>query len=62
MNITLIREKLSDGSYVFNLRIGATDLHAYSQDDAMSLYEIIAEAVERHTTDAVKIMVPLEIA
>ena len=62
MTLTLIREKLSDGSHVFNLHIAETTIPATSQDDSMSLYEIIAEAGERHSNEAVKIIVPLEIA
>ena len=44
-------ETLTDGSKVFNVRIGNLVLHAYTEEDAEDLASEIAEAITDHATE-----------
>jgi hypothetical protein len=49
--IYIERERLTDGSFVFNVRLGDVVLHAYDEAAAKALAMTIAEAVNEYTTD-----------
>jgi hypothetical protein len=46
----VIREKLSDGSEVFNVQLGDIRFPAVTQDDALELAEKLSDAINDHTT------------
>ena len=51
--IWILREKLSDGSEVFNVELNGEKLPANSEYDATEMAEKIADAIREHTnTDA----------
>jgi hypothetical protein len=49
------REKLTDGSEVFNVRLGDTLLHATDENEACTLAEMIAEGINKKTVDAAEV-------
>ena len=49
--IFVLREKLSDGSEVFNVKIGSEKLAAVSEGDASYLADKISDAINEHTTN-----------
>lgn len=53
--ITVIRRYLSDGSPVYDVRIGGIDLPAVSERDADALAEKVKDAIEDHTNARVRI-------
>jgi hypothetical protein len=56
LQIRVIRETLTDGSHVFNVRIGNYfTLHAYSERDARELTAQLRSAINVHTADTVHI-------
>lgn len=54
--IFVVQEKLSDGSYVYNIVMGKHKWHATSQKDAQELAEKIMEAIEDHTVDSADVI------
>lgn len=50
MNITIQKIALSDGSHVYDVRVGALTLHAVTEADAYALAERLADAINKHTT------------
>ena len=51
MNITVIRQILSDGSHVYNVHVGDLVLHAYTERDVWDLADKIGRAIDEHTCD-----------
>jgi hypothetical protein len=48
--IFVLREKLSDNSEVFNVKVGGEKFPAVTEADAEDLAEKISEAINDHTT------------
>lgn len=45
----VVREKLSDGSEVFNVQFGDTQFCGVTQEDAQELAQKMADAINEHT-------------
>lgn len=51
VTIAIHHKTLSDGSVVYDLRIGGVELHAIDRKHADTLAATIAEAIDIHTVD-----------
>ncbi len=49
--IFVVPQTLSDGSKVFDVKVGTTTFQAVTRDDAFQLAEKIREAVDDHTNN-----------
>ena len=54
--ISVHRDRLSDGSYVFNVRLGEIQLHATTEDDAYKLATKINDAIWQHALERSRIV------
>lgn len=55
INIFIDREKLSDGSYVFTVRIGNATICAYDEREAQILADKLCDAIVNHSCELVGI-------
>ena len=60
LTLNVIPETLTDGSIVWNVRIGNLTLHAYNKKNAWDLAYKLTSAIDEHTIDGTPIV--LEVA
>lgn len=53
--IRVVRETLTDGSFVYNIRLGDAVFHACSENDATKLADTLFSAINEHTVDTAEI-------
>lgn len=53
MNIYVIRKTLSDGSHVFDVKLGNQQFQAYNEKEAYILAQKIADAINQYSLETV---------
>lgn len=56
--VFVVREKLSDGSIVWNVELEKITIHAVTQEDAEDLAEAIALAINEHSVNTAETILP----